>query len=164
MNGQAAAALADLLHADRALLGMYDEAGGRLSTETATILQGAIADHRQHEQTLIEALEDAEMQVVDASEDLENLMAQHARRVHTATEEADVLDALMLAEQVNAMLYEAAERAGLPEELAELIADHHADERLHVSLIEERTPLDRQHAVACMTGGLTDDVNPDDFE
>jgi hypothetical protein len=166
MNGQTVSALADLLHADRVLLDLYNEAQGRVSSETATMLEGAVDDHRRHEETLVQALQDAEMQLAEPSEDMQALMAEHLRQVRGAREEIDVLQTIMLAERLNAMLYETAEREDLPEELSEVISAHHADERMHASLIAERTPYVSipEHELACMTGGMTDDRNPDDFE
>lgn len=167
MNDQTAAAIADLLHADKALLGMYAEAEGRLSIETSAMLRDAMEDHRRHEEVLSGALKDAEMQTIEVSEDMRSLMDEHRRQIRAAREEGDVLDVLVLAERLNAMLYETAKREPLPEELSELIAAHHADERMHVSLIAQRVPevgRNEGHSVACMTGGLTDDRNPDDFE
>jgi hypothetical protein len=167
MNGQTATALTNLLYADRALLGMYDEASSRLSEGTVDVLRGAVEDHHRHESFLAEALEAAEMQVVEVSEDLGLLMEEHRHRVRSARDESEVLEVLTLAERLNAVLYEAAEREDLPEELSELLAEHHADERMHVSLLAERAPQvagHREHEIACMTGGLTDDRNPDDFE
>lgn len=167
MNGQTAAALADLLHADQALIGIYGQAATRVSPETASAIQEAIEDHRNHEQMLTEALAEAEMQTIDASEDVQSLMAEHSRQVSQANAEREVLNVLVLAEQLNAMLYGAALREDLPEELSDLIAEQHADERLHVSLIQQRVPLISQghdHDISCMTGGLTDDKNPDDFD
>lgn len=167
MNGQTAAAVADLLHADQALIRIYDEALTRVSTETAAALEDAVEDHRRHEQLLTEALADAEMQQIDASDDIQSLMAEHERQVRQALNEREVLNSLVLAEQLNAMLYETAQREELPEELEDIITEHHADERLHVSLIAERAPRISQghdHDLSCMTGGLTDDKNPDDFD
>lgn len=167
MNGQTAAALADLLHADQALIGIYSQAASRVSSDTAAAIEEAIEDHRQHEQLLTEALADAEMQTIDASEDVQSLMAEHARQIGQARGEREVLNVLMLAEQLNAMLYGTALREELPEELSDLIAEQHADERLHVSLIQQQVPkvtTGHEHDISCMTGGLTDDKNPDDFD
>lgn len=167
MNGQTAAALADLLHADQALITIYDDALSRLSTETASVIESAVDDHRRHEQLLTDALGDAEMQSVEPSEDVQALMREYARQVRTARAEREVLNVLVLAEQFNAMLYDNASRDELPEELDEIITSQHADERLHASLIAERTPqiaMGLDHDLACMTGGLTDDKNPDDFD
>lgn len=167
MNQQAVAAITDLLHADKAMLWMFDEAKGLLSEESSALLDDAVEDHRRHEQVLSSALEDAEMQTVEASEDMLALLDEHKRHIRAARDEADVLDALALAERLNAVLYEAAGREELPEELGEAIAANHADVRMHASLIAERAPQTRtggDHNIACMTGGMTDDRNPDDFE
>jgi hypothetical protein len=169
MNEQAAAALADLLYADKALLAMYEEAAAVMSPETASIVAEAIEDHREHERLLHEALDSAEIPLAEPGEDMLALMEDQSRKVKAAREEADALEGLMLAERVNAMLYAAAGRELLSEELSEIIAEHHADERMHVSLLAERVPhltgvAAARHGVACITGGMTDDRNPDDFE
>lgn len=167
MDGQTAVALAELLHADQALLRIYDDALGRVTPETSSALQEAMQDHARHEKALAAALEETEMQSVEPGDDVRALMEEHGRQIRQARDEHEVLNVLMLAEQFNAALYESAEREGLPEELSEIIADQHADERLHASLIAERVPYveaGHDHNIACMTGGLTDDKNPDDFD
>jgi hypothetical protein len=166
MNDQTAAALTDVLHADRALIGMYGEACRTVSDDTAEVLRSAADDHRRHEALLVEALDDADIPLVEVSLDMRVLMEEHAGRVRSGRDENEILHALMLAERLNSVLYDIAEREALPEELSDLIAEHHADERMHASLIAERTPLagGHEHEIACMTGGMTDDRNPDDFE
>ena len=167
MNGQSAAALADLLHADHVLLDLYESAMGSLSAETTQMLSEAIHDHRVHESELLEAIETADLQLSEPSDDVRLLMEEHVMKIARATEEHEVLETLMLAERLNSMLYETAERENMPEELSDVIADHHADERMHASLIAERMPEVSSmgsHAVSCMTGGMTDDINPDDFD
>ena len=166
MNGQTATALADLLYADRELIGMYEDASARLSPDTAVLLKEAIDDHQRHEALLSEAVDSIEMQLAEPSEDMQLLMEEHRHRVRMARDERDVLDVLILAERLNALLYEKAEMQDLPEELSEVITEQHADERLNVELIAERAPelsAQSEHGVACMTG-MTDDINPDDFD
>ena len=169
MNSQTAAALADLLHADRAIMAMYDDAAEKISAEASALLTDALADHRKHEELLVQALEAAEMQQVEASEDVRAIMDGQSLQIKAAREEGDVLESLVVAERVNSMLYETASREELPEELSELINEHHADVRMHVSILEERVPhlvgsRAARHGISCMTGGMTDDRNPDDFE
>lgn len=168
MNGRTATAIADLLHADRAMIELYDAAVSKLDPEHAASLESAMEDHRRHERALDDACAEAEMQIVDVSDDLKTLLDEHARIVQSATHDGDVLEALLLAERLNSLLYETAQREDLPEELDEIIADHHADERLHASLITERgSSISPQSAIpdaACMPTGFTDDRNPDDFE
>jgi hypothetical protein len=169
MNDQAVAALADVLHADRSLLTMYEEASEKVGRELSTMLDEAAADHRKHEQILSGALASAEMQMVEPGEDVREFMEAHISHVRSAREEGDVLETLAVAERVNSMLCAAAAREELPEELTEVIAEHHADERMHASVLEDRAPHHSgsraaRHGISCMTGGMTDDRNPDDFE
>jgi len=137
-----------------------------MSPETSAVLREAVEDHRRHQLSLAEALEEAEMQPTEPSEDMQLLMEEHGHRVRVARDERDVLDALVLAERLNAMLYERAEQQDLPEELSEVITQQHADERLHVELIAERAPelpVFAEHGLSCVTG-MTDDISPDDFD
>lgn len=167
MNGQSAATLTDLLHTDRQLSEMYGRAMGMVGPDTHDLLREAMEDHRRHEDELARAIESAEMQLQEPGEDVKALLADHVKKIASGGEEREILESLLLAERLNALLYEAAERADLPEELSEVITDHHADERMHASLIAQRMPElghASSHAVSCMTGGMTDDINPDDFD
>lgn len=169
MNGQTAASLSDLLYADRALAQLYDNAAGKVANEEArTQLTEIAADHRRHERELAEACAQADMQIDDAAEDVVDLMAAHETLVLTARNDGSVIEVLEMAERANAVLYEVAERQDLPEELSDLVVENHADERLHVSMMAEQMPIGRHaandHDLACMTGGITDDKNPDDFD
>lgn len=168
MNGQTVATLSDLLYADRVLMEIYTEVLDKVSAETSAALAEAAEDHLRHEAALQEACAQAEMDLSVASEDVVELMNEHLRLVRTSRNESAVLEALVLAERANSVLYGIAERDELPEELGDLIAEQHADERMHVNLITDRVPhsaqLSDDHNVACFTGGMTDDINPDDFD
>lgn len=168
MNGQTTATLSDLVYADKVLMSIYTEVLGKVSAETATILADAEEDHRRHQAHLRAACEQAEVDLSEAGEDVVELMNEHLRMVKANRTEQSLLGVLALAERANAMLYEIAEREDLPEELEELVAEHHADERMHVSLLADRAPhvsqIADEHNVACFTGGGTDDINPDDFD
>lgn len=168
MNGQTAATLSDLLHADRVLLQMYDDVLGKVGPETAGVLRDASEDHRRHGEALEQACSQVEMELAEAGEDVVELMDEHLRLVRAGRDEASLLEALMLAERANALLYGIAEREDLPEELDDLITEQHADERMHVGMISERAPhvprISDEHNMACFTGGITDDINPDDFD
>lgn len=168
MNGRAAATLSDLVHSDKALLEMYRYAVGRLSTDTAAVLADVIDDHERHERLLESACENAEMELSEPADDVSALMEQHLRLLHSAMDEVSMLQTLSLAEHANSLLYGIAEREELPEGLDEVVTGQHADERLHASILSSRIPqasgLTDQHDIACMTHGLTDDRNPDDFE
>lgn len=168
MNGQEAATISDLVHSDKVLLEMYRYAVGRLSSETATILADVIDDHERHEGLLESACEQADMEISEPAEDVTALMEQHLRLIRSAMDEVSMLETLSLAEHANSLLYAIAEREDLPEGLDEVVTGQHADERLHASILSSRMPqssgLTDQHDVACMTHGLTDDRNPDDFE
>lgn len=168
MNGQTAATLSDLLYADRVLMEIYSEVLEKVSGDTAAALLEAAEDHRRHESALEQACTQAEMELSEAGEDVVDLMNEHLRLVRGSRNESAVLEALVLAERANSVLYGIAEREELPEELGDLIAEQHADERMHVGLITDRVPhsaqLSDDHNVACFTGGMTDDINPDDFD
>lgn len=168
MNGQTAATLSDLLHADRVLMQIYDDVLERVGPETAGALREASDDHRRHGQALEQACAQVDMELAEAGEDIVNLMEEHLRLVRANRDEASLLEGLVLAERANALLYGIAEREDLPEELGDLITEQHADERMHVGMITERAPhvprISDEHNMACFTGGITDDINPDDFD
>lgn len=168
MDGQTAATLSDLLYADRALMHIYDDIMDRVDSDTAGALREAAEDHRRHGKALETACEQVEMQLSEAGDDIVELMAEHMRLIKSGRDEAALLEALVLAERANSLLYGVAERENLPEELGDLIAEQHADERMHVGILTDRVPHARRiaddHNVACFTGGMTDDINPDDFD
>lgn len=168
MNGQTASTLSDLLYADRVLMQIYDDVLDRVGAETASALRDAASDHRRHGAALEQACALVDMELAEAGDDVIELMEEHLRLVRSGRDEASLLEALVLAERANAVLYGFAEREELPEELGDLVAEQHADERMHVGILTDRVPHARriadEHNVACFTGGMTDDINPDDFD
>lgn len=163
-----AEAMQDVLYAGRVLIQMYDEALPRLGADSASELARVAEEHRERSGRLAEAVDQADFGMAEAGDDMSSLMNAHLRLVRSAIDESSILQTLELAEQTASLLCEVAERYDLPEEVDELVSEQHAADRLHASVLADRVPRTAgvmdAHPVACVTGGMTDDRSPDDFE
>lgn len=175
MNDQETAHTLDaLLYVDQMTVRLYDEAIARVDEETSATLQKFRDDHQKHVERLQQWSSQKGRQAEQPASDVTALVDEHARVMRASTGQDAAMEALLLAERTNAMLYSAAEDAQTGADIGKMLADFHFDEQRHVSYVEGRVPvlvgmpsaatMGDGHDIACMTGGMTDDKNPDDFE
>lgn len=173
MNEQETARTLDaLLYMDRMTVRLYDEAIAKLDEQTTATLTKFRDDHQRHEQRLGRLAGGRKPE--DPSDDVKSLVEEHARVMRAAQGRDAIMEALLIAERTNAAMYDAADNLQTSGDISQTLSQHHADEHTHVEFVEQHVPVlaavisgageSGQHEISCMTGGLTDDRNPDDFE
>jgi len=163
-----------LLYLNEMTVRLYDDAAARVSDDVSKHLAEYRDDHQRHAERLREIARKKGRQPEEPAEDTKALASGNAQLVRNATGEDAVMEALLVAARTNAALYETAEGLDLGHDALEIIAEQHADERRHVEYITQHAPQyasvasgpqpGGKEAISCLTGGLTDDRSPDDFE
>lgn len=184
-------AMESVLYADRKTAELYAKAAGKVSGEVAESLRSLGEDYASNARRLADELDDASTQ---PAEEIRLLEQDLLRMIDDAIGEADVLEALLMAERTNGVLFRAADQTEPPISQARLLAKHHEDQQHHARFIEARIPqasrfgagepasggmgvhaleADRRHEDGSTAPvdqgltcitGMTDDRNPDDFE
>jgi hypothetical protein len=166
-------ALGNLLECDRRAVALYDEVEQQSDDELARTLVDFRHDHQRRIERIEELCTNEGIEPLQPEADVVSLLDENQRLTHAVRGREALLESLLIAELANAAFYATVESLDLPSEVADVIADHHAEEGLHTAFIAGRVPAlptlaaqggQTGHEVTCFTGGLTDDINPDDLD
>lgn len=163
------AVIGELRHLDEQTVKLYDTAIGKVQERQLTDqLQQFRADHERHVRELGDQMVRMGRKPVGPTEDFRKFLAKELEMLQQASDEAEVMRLLVLAEESAAAEYANTMQHDLPKDVSQLLTKNHDDEVRHVQYVEAHVPVGAgvsgRHDVACMTGGMTDDINPDDFE
>jgi hypothetical protein len=129
--------MASLLYADRKTVELYDEALGKLPEDITSSLKRFRDDHETNAEKVGKF---AEVEQGEPSDEMRVLEDDLKRVLRDARDEVNVLEALLLAERTNAILFRAADETEPPIDQSRLLAKHHEDQQRHTSFIESRIP------------------------
>ena len=139
--------MTSLLYADRMTVELYEQAADKVRDELAGSLRRFRNDYETNAERLGELIGESEPRPTDEMQALEEDLS---RVLNQARDEVDVLEALLLAERTNAVLFRAADETEPPLEHSRLLAKHHEDTQRHASYMEARIPEAERSAA----GGL----------
>ncbi|MBI5231059.1 MAG: hypothetical protein HY876_02715 [Coriobacteriales bacterium] len=170
-NREIASVLGTLKYVEAETASLYKGILGAHESELAQTLKGFQKDHEDHVSAITGLCETLDIEPEQPTGDVPEMADEYRRMVDGSGSLNTALQGLLLAEQFNSVLYDAAEHTDLPAEFGDIVTEHHADDRLHVAYLRERVGIEdvgdsisREHAISCLTGGYTDDISPDDFE
>lgn len=173
------AMVSELRHLDEQTVKLYDAVLRKIDDrQTAEQLGRFRGDHERHAQELTRALTSRYDVPQQPTDEFRRYMEEQVTLIERSSGFDEIMQRLLLSEEAAAAEYAAAERLEMTDELSRLVHEFHADEVRHVAWVEQHTPVPAGveggggwkpsrasgDDISCMTGSLTDDRNPDDFE